>query len=177
MFNLYCPSRWPFALPTLPVPLYFKRPIWNLTGFALPSPICSVLTLILKLTELSSDVKSQFLLHLSATLRMLLVSSGSPPSRLQCRGDGGWPWQAAGVLRDLVRLFARSALTWPGKRRGQLQHRGRVGSSGSDEAQQRAGCSPAVCPGGDHSAGHTQHHFWEVLMHTWCNQGYQCKKI
>lgn len=88
------------------------------------------------------------------------------PLRLQRRGDGGRPWQAAGVLRDLVRLISHSALPWPGERRRLQQHRCRFGPSGRGAAQRRAGSSQAVGPRSYHSAGHPQHRLREVRHNT-----------
>lgn len=84
------------------------------------------------------------------------------PLRLQRRSDGGRPWQAAGVLWDPLRLISHSTFTWPGERGRLQQQRRQFGSSGGDAAQWRAGSGQAVCPRGDHSAGHPQHCLWEV---------------
>lgn len=86
--------------------------------------------------------------------------------RLQRRSDGGWPRQAAGVLRDPLRLISHSAFAWPGEReweqRRLQQQRRQFGSPGGDAAQRRAGSGQAVCPCGHHSAGHPQHRLREV---------------
>lgn len=100
-----------------------------------------------------------FVSLLPAGISLILLLSSF---RFQCRGDGGWPRQAAGVLRDLVCLVSCGTLTWKGERRRLLRHCCWVGSSGGDKAQRWAGSSQAVCPSSDHSAGHSQHHLWEV---------------
>lgn len=110
---------------------------------------------------------SQFLIclpraYLPCTHFSLLPSVTLLPPRLQRRGDGGRPWQAAGVLRDLVRLVSHNALTWPGEWRRHQQQCRRFGPSGGGAAQRRAGRSQAVGPCRDHSAGHPQHSLWEV---------------
>lgn len=86
--------------------------------------------------------------------------------RLQRRGDGGRPRQAAGVPWDLVRVIPHSALAGQGEGWCLQQHHSWVGPSGSNAAHWRAGSGPAVCPSGDHAAGHPQHRVREVRKNT-----------
>lgn len=84
------------------------------------------------------------------------------PDRLSCRGDGGRPRQAAGVLRDSARVVSHCPLTRPGESLRLQQHRHKSGCSGRDAAQWRAGSSQTDRTCGHHAAGHTQHRLWEV---------------
>lgn len=102
------------------------------------------------------------LCSLTSSLLFLFLSVPRSPLRLQRRGDGGRPWQAACLLRDLVRLVSGGAPTRPGERRRLQQQRRRFGPSGGDAAQRRAGRSQAVGPRGHHPAGHPQHRLREV---------------
>lgn len=128
---------------------------------------CSFLNLcIMSFFSLHPSFMCISVLQYFCTLNLSLVSLTFFLRRLQCRSHGGRPWQAAGVLRDPLRLFTHGALSWSGKWWRLQQQCCQFGSFRGHAAQRWAGSSQAVCPSGDHSAGHSQHRLWEVRPNT-----------